>query len=195
MHNIKSRAGSICVKSVSVRMDCWSFLALCFFLLSPLSVNGQWVQTSGPTGGIVGHVAAAGDCLFASTAAGLFRSTDRGWTWAIINTGLPGPPIVRGVVAVPNGTGGKDLYLPTGYGVFRSTNFGTSWSSRSTGLTDKNVILLTVDTISAGNSPGLDPPTAVQTGFPSTMECQRLQFPTLSFFPHRAHRGARVFSR
>ena len=52
------------------------------------SPSGDWVQTSGPTGGAVFAMAVSGTRVFAGTAGGVFRSTDNGATWTAVNSGL-----------------------------------------------------------------------------------------------------------
>ena len=49
----------------------------------------QWVQTSGPTGGIVQCFAVSGTNIFAGTdGGGVFLSTNNGSNWTAVNNGL-----------------------------------------------------------------------------------------------------------
>ena len=90
--------------------------------------NG-WVQTNGPYGGeILAFYAAPKGVLFVGTeGAGIFRSTDRGDTWAPVNTGLPFEPGegFTGVTAFAQK--GDTFYAGTRRTLYASTDGGNTW--------------------------------------------------------------------
>jgi len=66
------------------------------------------------------------------TGGGIFKSTNGGANWSIVNTGLPSYPMVDALAidpATPN-----ILYARTWAGVFKSTNGGENWNAANTGL-------------------------------------------------------------
>jgi photosystem II stability/assembly factor-like uncharacterized protein len=63
---------------------------------------------------------------------GVFKTTDGGESWNVVNSGLPGGPVIALAINPQNpGT----IYASTG-GVFKSTDGGTSWILVNTGLDD-----------------------------------------------------------
>jgi len=67
--------------------------------------------------------------LFAMNHDGLFRSTNDGWSWTAVNTGMPRTEVIALAVI------GKNLFAGTrDSGILLSTNKGTSWTSVNTGL-------------------------------------------------------------
>ncbi len=102
------------------------------------NARAQWVQSNGPYGRSAQSVAAIGASLFAGTmeggeTSGLFRSTDNGVTWALVD-GFGGNS-VRSLLA-----DGSCLYAGTfGCGVLRSTDSGISWSRMNSGLTTNDL--------------------------------------------------------
>ena len=88
-----------------------------------------WVQTNGPYGGeILTIYAAPKGVLFVGTeGAGVFRSTDRGNSWAPLNTGLhyePGEGFT-GVTALVQK--GDTFYTGTRRTLYASTDGGNTW--------------------------------------------------------------------
>ena len=103
----------------------------CIGLVSQVraDVNGGWEQTNGPYGGeILTIYAAPKAVLFAGTeGAGIFRSTDGGYSWTPVNTGLhyePGGGFA-GVTAL--GQKGDTLYAGTRRTLYASTDGGNTW--------------------------------------------------------------------
>jgi hypothetical protein len=81
--------------------------------------------------------------LYISTPSGVFRSTDRGDSWAAINSGLTELD-VRALVIDPLTP--STLYVGTyGGGVFQSTDGGDSWKAINTGLNRLEVEALAIN--------------------------------------------------
>ena len=101
------------------------------------SLNAQWVQTNGLSGGNVAALTVSGDDLFAATGDGVFRSTDDGGSWVAVDSGLSNAAVV---CLAANGT---RLFAGTyGDGIFLSTNNGATWTAADSGLTATAVISL-----------------------------------------------------
>lgn len=102
--------------------------------------NGVWKSTNyGQTWGTSGlgvvvqelaSTANGANVFAASDVFGVYRSTDGGATWALVNDGLSDLSIVA--LLSPDGA---NLFAAGAGGVFLSTNHGASWSSVSDGLT------------------------------------------------------------
>ncbi len=91
-------------------------------------VNGGWVQTNGPYGGeiLAIHETPKGVLFAGTSGGGIFRSTDRGDTWAPVNTGLrfePGEGLSVRAFAQKGGL----LYAGTTDALYASTNRGDTW--------------------------------------------------------------------
>ena len=87
-----------------------------------------WVQTNGPYGGriLALHEVPKG-VLFAGTiGSGIFRSTDRGDTWAPVNTGLDFET-ERTVFIRAFAHNGGLIYAGASDALYRSTDGGESW--------------------------------------------------------------------
>ena len=83
--------------------------------------------------------------IYASTnEAGVFKSTDRGATWARVNTGLPAYPFV-GPLAIDPWSNTVYAGADVAGGVFKSTDGGATWSAVNTGLNDLGVVRLAID--------------------------------------------------
>ncbi len=109
-------------------------------LMGVPTLQGQWIQTNGPYGGVVRVFAVSGSNLFAGTeGSGVFLSTDNGTSWTGVNTGLTSNIVQALAVSGPN------IFAGTrGGGVCRSTDNGTSWTKVNTGLTNTYVWALAV---------------------------------------------------
>ena len=83
----------------------------------------------------------SGTNLFAGTAGnGVFRSTDNGTNWTVVNSGLPEKTYVEAFAV-----SGTNLFAGTyGGGVFLSTNNGTDWTEVDTSLGDLYVYSLAI---------------------------------------------------
>lgn len=112
--------------------------------------------------------------LFAGTDTCVVRSTDAGYTWQRLQTGLPNN-VVDSIAINPSIP--STIYAGTqGSGIFRSVDGGESWAAANTGLTNLTVLSLATNssapsTIYAGTGSGVfrsanggDSWTAVNTG-------------------------------
>ena len=105
-------------------------LLVCGLLLVTRNVSAQefWKPTTGPAGSMINALVinAKGDLFVGTYGAGLFRSTDNGNSWKLLNTGLTNP-IVLGLAIHSSGA----LFTATegGEGIFRSTDNGESWTA------------------------------------------------------------------
>jgi photosystem II stability/assembly factor-like uncharacterized protein len=89
--------------------------------------TGQW-NTFGPANGPV-YVLAIDpqdtSILYASNSGALFKSTDRGANWRVLNSGLS-PGQVQAIAVDPHDS--RNLYAASGYDVFKSTDGGMNWT-------------------------------------------------------------------
>jgi hypothetical protein len=103
------------------------------FLLIPVLVNAQWLQTSGPTdfGSNVYCLLGSGDNLFAGTQGNLFLSPNSGESWDLDTTGFNIPPNtwygINTLFEMNN-----YIFAAQASNVYRSTNNGNSWTMVST---------------------------------------------------------------
>ena len=92
----------------------------------------NWTQTNGPYGGSVDKLFRASDgTLYAITdSSGVFRSSNGGDSWVVVNNGLDVyiDGSMPATVAITEGNG--VLYLSTTAEFFYSTNRGESWQRR-----------------------------------------------------------------
>jgi len=108
----------------------WSLtiFSLISTLTSPLSGAPAW-RRGGPEGGDIKTIAVDptnSDIVYAGTNGGVWRSTDAGGHWSLVNKNLTVYSVRRlAVDPVEPST----LYAATYDGVFRSTNSGASWES------------------------------------------------------------------
>jgi photosystem II stability/assembly factor-like uncharacterized protein len=81
-------------------------------------------------------LAVSGDTLYAGTnGSGVFRSTDNGQSWAMVNTGITG--VVTRAFAVTDSA----LFAGTDGGVYCSTDRGASWIAVDSGLSGAGGVL------------------------------------------------------
>jgi hypothetical protein len=82
----------------------------------------------------------------AEDSTGVFRSTDNGASWTIVDSGLATVPYCFTV-------SGTNLFA-AGYGIFLSTNSGTTWIEVDSGLANRNILSLAVsgDRLYAGTN-------------------------------------------
>jgi photosystem II stability/assembly factor-like uncharacterized protein len=126
-------------------MKTLKYLLLLVLVSSTLKIYSQdfWQQTNGPTGGILklvstnsqGHVFISNTYIngenisnFSFGTDKLYRSTNDGETWALLNNGLENQYINK---IVFNSQG--HIFIPS-YGIFRSTNNGDTWIQINNGL-------------------------------------------------------------
>lgn len=105
--------------------------------------GATWATVSGipagPTGAATAHPTVAGSA-FVLTAGQLWRTTDRGATWAasVIPDGTP-----TDVAVDPRSP--STVYVATTVGVFRSLDGGSTWAALSDGLPNRRVAALAID--------------------------------------------------
>ena len=90
--------------------------------------ESNWVQTNGPYGGeiLAIHEAPKGVLFAGTSGGGIFRSTDRGDTWAPVNTGLrfePGEGLSIRTFAHKGGL----IYAGASDALYASTDGGDTW--------------------------------------------------------------------
>src|SRR5262249_40418283 len=103
-----------------------------------VELNNSWTGGAGPEGGQI--MALTIDPITPTTlyaglwARGLFKSTNGGATWNLINTGLTSTfPTVNTVAIDPASP--NTIYAGTSYdGIFKSTNAGANWIAINNGL-------------------------------------------------------------
>ena len=67
------------------------------------------------------------DCVWATVEiGGIYRSTDRGRTWALLDKGLVSAD-VHGIAVVRNDNGSSTIFATTNRGLHRSTDRGENW--------------------------------------------------------------------
>ena len=96
--------------------------------------NAQWIRTDTVCNGSVRALTVAEPYLFASTAKGIFRSTNGGNQWTVADSSL------ASIDVLSIGTCGNHLFAGTyAHGVFRSDDNGTTWVPVNEGLFFSNV--------------------------------------------------------
>lgn len=110
--------------------------------------TNTWTLGSGMYGGKIYALVSDGSSIYAGTEYGVYKSTDNGGSWALVNSGM-GTQRVQ-TLAIE----GTDIFAGTkSDGVFKSTNAGSSWTAFNAGLSPiPEVISLATDgTGSTGN--------------------------------------------
>jgi len=124
---------------------------------------GTNVWTSqGPQGGLIASLAidpSTPSTLYAGTTAGagdgVFKTTNAGTSWAVMDDGLPSPAPVVTIIVDPASP--STIYAGLDeLGVYRSTDGGGSWSARSNGLSGRRVFALAIDSASGALYAGTD---------------------------------------
>lgn len=109
---------------------------LAFVLILSWQIYPQWVQTSGPTGGIIGLMSSSGQNvimvtypdIYSSSDAVLYITTDQGLTWKDISSMQPDSSIIS--ISI-NST---DVFIGGGKGIFRSSDKGQTWTDITKGI-------------------------------------------------------------
>ena len=98
--------------------------------------KSEWIQTKGPEGGAISTLftTTRGD-VHAGTQNGLYRLTDDGTTWKLINTIKgPSPPLYDNVWWWPVAERQGTLYLATDTEILESTDRGETWETLCEGI-------------------------------------------------------------
>lgn len=102
---------------------------LSFLLFNP-AVHAQWRQTNGPYGGVCSYLTSNGTHVFAgSYRSGVFRSTNNGAMWELVNTGLPKDDQILSLSSL-----GTILVTNTNHTVYTSIDNGEHWKLQGKGL-------------------------------------------------------------
>lgn len=118
------------------------------FLFFLISMSGwsqdEWIQTNGPSGGEVFTITASPlDYLYASTRMGVYRSSDNGNNWNLIDFPLGNAP------TAVNSNG--DVFAASG-NIYRSVDAGITWDSVTTAPGFfTNIVIDSAGTIYVGN--------------------------------------------
>ncbi len=131
-----------------------------------LSLSPAWATTSqwtphGPYGGAISSLVTnkLTTALYAATSSsGIFKSTDGGTTWGVINAGLTNP-VIQALAMDP--TNPAIIYAGASDGLFKSTDGGNNWALilMPIKITNGNITSLAIDpvtpsTIYAGTNGG-----------------------------------------
>lgn len=108
-------------------------LTLCLFLLFIIVQKSpaQWIQTSGPAGGLSIHAFAKnGNAIFAgSIGDGIYRSFDAGKNWTNVYSD---PDFLECITSIV--VSDSTVFAGTASGLLRSIDNGNNWNKVSTGL-------------------------------------------------------------
>lgn len=112
-------------------------------LLSVHLANAQWQMCNFPSGGGTDCFAVSGSNIFAGNGAfGVYVSTDNGYNWTEVTTGLTNTNVTSLAVI------GTNIFAGTnGGGVFLSTNNGSSWTAVNNGLTGQTLHIFSLAVI------------------------------------------------
>lgn len=108
----------------------------------------EWTS-NGPEGGYVLSLAispnyATDGTVFAGTGGGVYKSTDGGARWALVNVPTLNPN-VNSLAISPNYATDGSVFAGTGDdGVYKSTDGGASWALVNSGLTSTHINSLAV---------------------------------------------------
>ena len=84
----------------------------------------------------------SGGTIFAGTAGcgtGVYRSTDNGDSWTLVNTGLTSTDVAALASDGSNIFAGTRSIMGQGGGMFRSTDNGDTWTEQNTGFAARDV--------------------------------------------------------
>jgi photosystem II stability/assembly factor-like uncharacterized protein len=108
-------------KTIALDPPMKTVLCLSLLLIANVSGYSQWVLTDGPYGIEPTSMVGAGRHLFASTAQGLFHSSDGGAAW---NAADPETPPGDGPIAWQRG----HLFVSRASGIWTSADSGSTWA-------------------------------------------------------------------
>jgi photosystem II stability/assembly factor-like uncharacterized protein len=105
------------------------FIGILFLNSSIYQLQAQWEQLSVPDNDIL-SILEVGNNLFTGSFNGLYKSTDEGLTWTLLDNGIYTNRKVHDTIS-------KDGYLFAaldGHGVYRSSDDGESWQQMNSGI-------------------------------------------------------------
>ncbi|NWG76061.1 MAG: hypothetical protein HXY24_15920, partial [Rubrivivax sp.] len=115
---------------------------------SPAADN-EWTWL-GPYGGKINTLAVdpqTPSTIYAGTDVGIFKSTDGGTNWTVINKGLTNLDII--VLAI-DPKAPQTIYAGTnGGGLFKSSDGGANWAAANIGLTNLKIQSLAIDPVAS----------------------------------------------
>lgn len=107
------------------------------FLSQNSGSNWNWVYN---TSGAIFSFAISEDNIYAGSGSGkVYRSTNRGTSWTVVNNGLPVVYFIK-TVAIS----GNNIFVGGVKGIYLSTDNGNNWISVNNGLTDSNITSLLI---------------------------------------------------
>ena len=126
------------ISVISKRIIILVFLIIISMILMPstgMAGIDSWTQLGGPGGGKINAVAVSPDfvadsTILAGTNAGIFKSTDGGASWSVLNLGGVSNNYDSPVTVSPNYVADQTVLVGQTYdkGVIKSTDGGVSWS-------------------------------------------------------------------
>jgi photosystem II stability/assembly factor-like uncharacterized protein len=114
------------------------FKIVLVILFTSCSLYAQWVRTNGPNSQFIYSLHLRGNGIYAGTSDGIYRSTNNGLAWVLVNNGLyTGNIRVTSVIDLYD-----KLFIGTDSGVYVSTNNGDLWIQKNSGLNTVNSRLI-----------------------------------------------------
>lgn len=114
------------------------FKIVLIILFASCSLYSQWVRTNGPNSQFIYSLHLRGNGIYAGTSDGIYRSTNNGLTWVLVNNGLyTGNVRVTSIIDLYD-----KLFIGTDSGIYVSTNNGDLWIKKSSGLNTVNSKLI-----------------------------------------------------
>jgi photosystem II stability/assembly factor-like uncharacterized protein len=123
----------------------FAVLFLCINFICIVNLHAQWIQTSGPSGGVVSSITFVqnGDggttVLAGLRSGGVFYSADSGNSWTASNKGLENTykNVQAMVLSSDSSNSSNTLLISVNGDVYRSTDYGFNWTA--TTLMDANI--------------------------------------------------------
>lgn len=109
---------------------------IAFILVLSAQLYPQWVQTNGPSGGIIGLMSSSGQNavmvtypdIYSNSGAALYITTDQGLIWKDISSQQPDSS------AFSIASNSTDIFIGGAKGIFHSTDKGLTWIDISKGI-------------------------------------------------------------
>src|SRR5205085_7399400 len=113
-------------------------LSLIFFLFS-LNIAAQGTQLPGPGGTQVNVIRKNNNFVYAGTESkGVFRSSDNGASWQMINNGIANDVKINDILLYGNYVfAAVSSSCPGLINIYRSSNNGSSWAVSGNGIPNK----------------------------------------------------------